>query len=257
MTNRAPAYQFYPDKWDSHTLHLSDAAYTAYHRLLNWIWCHTPGQFRIKSEQTVLQIATRCDPEKFAAVWAEIMSPAMPLLKKRGKYLISGGLRKEAEKQKARREKARDSANARWEQCERNASASPEQCSPSVVTSPSTVVSVKGGKGEHPSLPMIVKQFCSKAKWIGDKAKVWQCLSDAIGHYGDGPVSAEVAKCEPGDKPWEIADRLSGKDGRKKDGPKTPPIGANPETPSYKKHGVTVRTDGPLATPEEEKHLAF
>ena len=29
--NRAPAFQFYPDKWESGTSHLSDPSYRIYH----------------------------------------------------------------------------------------------------------------------------------------------------------------------------------------------------------------------------------
>lgn len=134
--NRAPAFQFYPEKWLAGTSHLSDSAYVAYHRLLCWIWVHTKTQYSVVNNAVILQRATQCKGAKFRKVWAEIMQPHHSLLTIKGKAYVSKGLRKEAIKQKERRAQCQRSANARWEKCERNANASSTQCSVFVPVPP-------------------------------------------------------------------------------------------------------------------------
>jgi hypothetical protein len=143
--NKAPAFQYYPDKFESHTAHLSDYAYRVYHRLIGWMWLHSSDKCSIKAEDSVVALMLAQPIDKISEAMKEIQNEHMPLLKNvRGKW-VSNGLKKEASKQKERRKKAQDSAKARWgkdldtkkEVCERNANASPKQCSPSPSPSPS------------------------------------------------------------------------------------------------------------------------
>lgn len=113
--NRAPAFQFYPDKWLAHTRHLSDMACRVYHDLLCWIWQHSPDQHTIHKDGVYVAIARPKDEVDRAM--AEVQQPAFPLLKLRGEKYVSEGLRKEIEKQRVWRQKSasggRHSASAR------------------------------------------------------------------------------------------------------------------------------------------------
>jgi len=136
---KSPAFQFYPDKWETHTAHLSDYAYRVYHRIICWMWQHSEDNCSIKADNAAIAIVLAQPCERIANAMQEINNEHMPLLKKRGDRWVSGGLKKEAEKQKDRRKKAQQSANARWgndlsanqKHSERNANAAIEQCSPS------------------------------------------------------------------------------------------------------------------------------
>ncbi len=144
--NRSVAFQFYPDKWDSHTAHLSDYAYRVYHRIINWMWQHSDDYCSIKADDAAIAILLAQPCERITNAMQEIQNEHMPLLKVKGDKLISGGLKKEADKQKNRRAKAKQSAKARWDkdlqkkqtQCERIETASPKQCSPSPSPIPSS-----------------------------------------------------------------------------------------------------------------------
>lgn len=89
---------------------------------------------------------TSCDGKKLDRVIREIQNGAMPLLKEVGDRLVCNGLRKEAEKQGKRREKARAAADKRWHGDDANAypKHDPSIClaMPSVSVSVSDSVSV-------------------------------------------------------------------------------------------------------------------
>jgi len=187
---KAPAFQFYPDKWMAGTMHLSPLAYTTYHRLLCAIWLHEKTQYRFTFSPDYVCLHTSLEPQMFQRVWAEIQNPKFPLFKKKGKYLWSEGLRKEAMKQKDRRQKARESANARWNPCERNANACQAQCSPSPssVPSPSSITNDNGTDARARASKKdakitieaeLINEFCirfPKSRW--SKAKLYQGLKD-------------------------------------------------------------------------------
>ncbi len=112
--NRAPAFQFYPDKWCSHTRHLSDNAYRIYHELLNWMWLQSPDYCSVSRAEAALVVALGRSPGAISTAMAEIQNEHMPLLKEENGRYISHGLRKERAKQTGRSKQARDAANRRW-----------------------------------------------------------------------------------------------------------------------------------------------
>ena len=100
--NKPPAFQFYPDKWQTHTSHLSDSAYRLYHEIICWMWQHAKDQSSIPSNPDTIAILMRRQCDGIASALQEIMNPAMPLLKIVGESYISDGLRKEVKKQNER-----------------------------------------------------------------------------------------------------------------------------------------------------------
>lgn len=120
---KARGLPFYFDTWFSHTDHLSDLAYRAYHRMIGFMWEHGDNQSEILDKPSVLARATRLNGNALEDALTEIMDPDGPLLKRRGNKLISKRLRQEHDKYKSRSEAGRKSAKARWEKCERNANA--------------------------------------------------------------------------------------------------------------------------------------
>ncbi len=114
MTNRSVAFQFYPDKWQSHTKRLSDSAYRVYHELLCWMWQQSPDLCSVSDSVDAVVCAVAMPTDCVRSALAEIQNPHGPLLKVEGGKMISNGLRKEALKQADRRLKAVASANARY-----------------------------------------------------------------------------------------------------------------------------------------------
>ena len=149
MSQKSPAFQFYPDKWDTHTRHLSDAAYRIYHRMICWMWLHSQDRCSIPKDEATIAVLLAEPCERIAHALRELQNPAMPLLKTGAEKFISRGLFKEAQKQRHRRKQATKAAKMRWdkdltpmhEQCMSNANASNEQCLPSPSPSPSPIPS--------------------------------------------------------------------------------------------------------------------
>jgi hypothetical protein len=110
---KSPGFHFYPDKWESHTRHLSDLAYRVFHEMLCWMWSQGPGHCQITTTPEVIAFLLNRSAESVKTALAEIQNPAMPLLKKFGKVYMSGGLKKEAEKQALFSQKQRDRAKCR------------------------------------------------------------------------------------------------------------------------------------------------
>lgn len=139
--NRSPAFQFYPDKWQSHTRRLSDSSYRVFHELLCWMWQNSPDYCSIEASPDAVACAVAMPIECVRIAVAEIMNIYSPLLKIEGERWVSNGLRKEAKKQHERRKQASDNANARWNNADasnNNADASFSQCFPSPSPSPSS-----------------------------------------------------------------------------------------------------------------------
>lgn len=138
MSNKAPAFQFYPEKWLAGTMHLGAVAYRAYHRCLCWMWANSPDGCSIPNDELAIRQATGLSHRSYASAWlGEVMNKHNRLLKKRGKRLISNGLRKEATKQKQRRQQAKAAADARWSACGRIPGAMPK-ASPLTTTTITT-----------------------------------------------------------------------------------------------------------------------
>ena len=144
--NRAPAFQFYPDKWLSHTRRLSDSAYRVYHELLCWMWQSSPDQCSIDANPDAVACVIGMPLPVVRSAMEEIQNPFCPLLKTEGDRWICHGILKEVEKQTAHRERQTANATARWNRAtasENDATALPRhekkakrQCSHS--SSPST-----------------------------------------------------------------------------------------------------------------------
>ena len=156
---KSPAFQFYPDKWQSHTRRLSDSAYRVYHELICWMWQHSEDQCSIQASPEAVACAVAMPTECVRIAFAEIQNAFSPLLKEEGGKWVSNGLRKEREKQKERRDKAQNSANARWgdanasrKHCSPDANASREQCFPSPSPSPSPFKEQDNAASATPSL---------------------------------------------------------------------------------------------------------
>ena len=164
VSSRSPSFQFYPDKWDSHTRHLSDYAYRIYHRLLNWMWLQSQDYCSCPNDAGAIAVFLAEPCERIASALQEIQNPHMSLLKVDGDRLVSRGLFKESAKQTERRSKASIAANKRWgnelnngnanassEQCKRHANASSEQCTPSPSPSSNISPPYSPPKGESAS----------------------------------------------------------------------------------------------------------
>ena len=141
---KTPAFQFYPDKWQSHTRRLSDSAYRVFHELICWMWQHSEDQCSVQASPEAVACAVAMPTECVRIALAEIQNAFSPLLKEEAGRWVSNGLRKEREKQIERREKAQNSANARWgdasasrKHCGSDANGSKAQCFPSPSPSPS------------------------------------------------------------------------------------------------------------------------
>lgn len=148
MSDRSPAFQFYPDKWESHTRHLSDVSYKIFHKIMCWMWLHSSNYFSMPMEEGKISKLIGETPARIRKAMTEIMDADMPLLRIEDNMYILNGLRKEATKQNRRRETAADAAKARWGQSKSNADAMrthsdsikmamPETCPPSPTPSPS------------------------------------------------------------------------------------------------------------------------
>jgi hypothetical protein len=141
VKGRSPAFQYYPDKYDTHTRHLSDYAYRVYHRMINWMWLHSPDYCSVTMDELGIAVVLAEQPDKIRAALVEIQNEHMPLLKMDGGRYVSSGLEKEAAKQAASRKRGKDAADKRWSKVnatasnndasasENDASAMPTQCS--------------------------------------------------------------------------------------------------------------------------------
>jgi len=166
LSEKSPAFQFYPDKFLAGTEHLSDAAFTGYVRILCWMWLHDQPLCRISKEIPAIRDATRFSTAKAKRVMAEIQKPTMSLLRSEGNYYASNGLRKEAKKQAERKAKAKAAAQARWEQCSDHANASPEQCLPSPSPTPIPIPT----KETPPPTPATPAEWDDDARALETKA---------------------------------------------------------------------------------------
>lgn len=155
MSNKAPAFQFYPDKWESHTKHLSDYAYRTYHMLICWMWQHSKDKCSIEADYKAVAVVLGQPANKICDAMKEICNPYMPLLKERRGRWVNDGIRKEAEKQRKKRQDASDAAKSRWSKglggmrphSDRIATASVSQCTPSPSPSPSPDTPLTPQKG--------------------------------------------------------------------------------------------------------------
>lgn len=211
--NKSPAFQFYPDKFQAGTGHLSAESYRAYHRTMCWMWLHSPNQHTMQDTTTAWKKATLIDdPDKLATVRAEIMDEEMPLfsVRKRDKKLVSKGLKKEHDKQKTRRTQTQEAAKLRWAkhlkamrlQSERNPQTMQTVCptapTPSVVPSPTPTTKPLTAKSTRarfvpPTLEQVKERIMDKGYGV-DADKFWNHYESNGWKVGRNPM-----------KKWEAA----------------------------------------------------
>lgn len=144
--NRSPAFQFYPDKWQSHTRRLSDSAYRVYHELICWMWRSSEDYCSIQNSAEAVACAVAMQTECVRIALAEIQNPFAPLLKEEDGRLVSNGLRKARQAQENKSEKAKRSADARWKDANAlrthgpsNAETANPQCFPTPTPTPTLI----------------------------------------------------------------------------------------------------------------------
>ena len=118
MKNRGPAYQYYPDKYQAGTKHLSYLANTIYRDILDWMWLHSKSGHTIPNDVTFIASVTGRPLEDVKTAMQEIMRPGFELLKKThpktNAKLSNWGLKKETQKQCSRATQAKAAAKVRW-----------------------------------------------------------------------------------------------------------------------------------------------
>jgi len=152
---RAPAFQYYPDKWMSHVEHLSDAAYRDYHQIINWMWLHSTTQYTCPADPEAIAVVVLKRPiERVQASLAEIQNKYQPLLIEgdpdHPDMLVSNGLRKEKLKQLARRRTAKENAMARHHPDSGNAK-TPKSGATASKKGDSVMLSIGDGDGDGDS----------------------------------------------------------------------------------------------------------
>ena len=114
---RAPAFQYYPDRIESSTSHLSKDAFVAHIKIMNWMWLHSPDYCSMNHNPTAWRIATGIsDPDMLTRVTTELLEPECPLLRKINGKIYNMGLKREREKQQSRSNQASDASNTRWDE---------------------------------------------------------------------------------------------------------------------------------------------
>ena len=215
--NRAPAFQFYPDKALAGTLHLKPIAFRAYWRIVWWMWLHSDDYCSISAEVNAICTASGLSRRQYKNVWeCEIMPEHHPMFKVVGNKLVCNGLRKEALKQKRRRRAARKAAFAKHSQSKRTADALRSACTPT----PSPILSLsKEDKGElndttdvpmamsgaeSSELSLLTNQFIKATKWTGQHRTVFDFLRKFKHYYPDVDVSDAITQhAKPLMKPWD------------------------------------------------------
>jgi hypothetical protein len=154
------------------------------------MWLHSPDKCSISKDPGAIAVMLCESCTRIADALHEIQNPHMPLLKDREEKYISGGLKKEAEKQSKRRRSKVRAAKARWgkkieqeqEQCTRNADASFVQCPPSPSPSPSPATQRRKKTASAFSYSEDFELFWNECPKKRDKAaayKVWKKVIDS------------------------------------------------------------------------------
>jgi len=109
MSEKAPAYQRYPDKWLADTRRLSWAAKGIYADLLDMIWMQHQDTCSVPDDPAYIAAELGCTIDEWEGARAEIMNEHRPLMRvAETNRLFSNGLWKEREKQLRRREQLRE-----------------------------------------------------------------------------------------------------------------------------------------------------
>jgi len=155
--NRAPSFQFYPDKWQSHTRRLSDQSYRVYHELLCWMWQSSEDYCSVQNSPEAIACAIAMQTECVRIALAEIQNPFSPLLKEENGRLVSNGLKKARQAQLDKSHKAKEAANARWKDANAMQTHKPSiaekpnpQCIPTPTPTPTLTPSINTSTPQTP-----------------------------------------------------------------------------------------------------------
>ncbi len=105
---KSPAFQYYPDKWQTDTRRLSWKAKGIYHELMCVVWIQFQDTCSIPNDDDFISGEIGCNLADWQECKAELLNPHRPILKvTETNRLFISGLHKEAVKQEDRREKLR------------------------------------------------------------------------------------------------------------------------------------------------------
>lgn len=118
--NRPPAFQFYPKDWlDFRVQRMSLAAQGAYMKILCFMWKDSQDQCSIINDDRAIATAIGVPCEVWKDLRGELQFPGDPILQEDGRFLRSGRLKQEAEKQqnyaRQQAEKGKQGAQKRWQ----------------------------------------------------------------------------------------------------------------------------------------------
>lgn len=161
--NRPPAFQFYPKDWlDFRVQRMSLAAQGAYMKILCFMWKDSQDQCSIIDDDRAIATAIGVPCEIWKDLREEIQFPGDPILQKEGRYMRSGRLKREAEKQqnyvRRQAEKGKCGAEKRWKKHAgqgHSTSHAPAIAQGMTENSSSSSSSIlKKEKNEHPATPV-------------------------------------------------------------------------------------------------------
>jgi len=188
--NRSPAFQLYPDKALAGTIHLSPEAFTAYWRLIFWMWLHSPDHCSISNEKSAICAASQLNLRSYERIWVrEIMAEWHPMFRIEGNLIVCNGLRKEVEKQKRFQERASKGGQAKAKHNLSTQQAVLDGCTPS--PSPSLSLSTL-----NPPTPLVAS--------TQDLERIEKA---AVGVFGSMPV-ANVSEWLKHHKPHYILEAI-------------------------------------------------
>ena len=105
---KSPAFQFYPDKWQTDTRRLSWEAKGVYHELMCVVWIQNQEVCSIPNDDEFIASEIGCEIVVWQRVKAELLHPHRPILTiTETNRLLIRGLLKESVKQRERREQLR------------------------------------------------------------------------------------------------------------------------------------------------------
>lgn len=111
---KAPSFLLYPaNALESDVL--KPVAFKAYWLVLWWMWLNSEDHCSIQNSQGLIQRIAKLTKTQYATAWmGEVMFFGAEMLKVEGERLVSNGLRKQAQRQSARRKQAKEAADKRW-----------------------------------------------------------------------------------------------------------------------------------------------
>lgn len=207
--NRAPSFQFYPDKWQSHTRRLSDQSYRVYHELLCWMWQSSEDYCSVQNSPEAIACAIAMQTECVRIALAEIQNPFSPLLKEENGRLVSNGLKKARQAQLDKSHKAKEAANARWKDANAmqthkpsNAEKVNQQCIPSLTLTPTSKTINR--KAFVPPTIEEIKARCVEIGLPEIEAEKFEAHHEARGwRYRQGPMKSWKGALKTWKQNWD------------------------------------------------------